>query len=292
MVPRPAGHRVLPLPPGDPWLAARAFGLVAVMAALMAGMGWLWAGPTGVGLALALAAAEAALLPVAGPRTVMRMMRGQPLPWPQGAEIHAMAETLARRAGLARRPGLYITPGPAVEAVAVGGREEDVVALSAGALRHLSPREMAGVLAHEISHLASGDIRLFRLVGAMAASIRALGLAGASFAGVLVLGGDDPAGIGGFLAAFVAAPLLATLAEAALWRLREFAADDGAVALTGDPAGLASALGRIEVLHGDPLWRLLRGLRRTAPGPAALRTHPRTRDRIARLLRQAGASPF
>lgn len=274
---------------GDPVLKAQALGLIGLMGALMVGLGWLWAGTWGVVAALVVAAAEVFLLPTAGPRTIMRMLRARPIPLVAAPDLHALAATLARRAGLSSRPRLFVTPSPAVEAMAVSGddaADDDAghaVALSRGALATLTPREMSGVLAHELTHLAAGDVRLFRLVGGMAASVRALGLAGAGFCLVLVLSGAP-----GYvlpLLIFVAAPLLATLAEVALWRLREYAADDGAVALTGDPLGLASALRRIEALHGNPLWRFLRGLRRVSV-PAPLRTHPQTEDRVARLLRK------
>ncbi len=266
-------------------LKAQAFGLIVLMAALMVAMGWFWAGEWGVAAALTLAAAEAFFLPIAGPRTVLRMARARPLPLMAAPELHAMAETLARRAGLAERPALYVTPSPAVEALAVSGDApgdtRHAVALSMGALDSLTPREMAGVLAHETSHLAAGDTRLFRLVGGMVASVQALGVAGAVFCLILLAAGGS--GYGPFLAAFVVAPVIAAVAEAALRRLREYAADDGAVALTGDPLGLATALHRIQILHGNPLWRMLRGLRK-APAPTALRSHPETEKRIARLM--------
>lgn len=280
-------------PGPDPLLRAQAVGLVILTAGLMAGMGWLWAGPTGVAAALAVGAVEALLLPAAGPSTILRMMRAHPIPPLHSAELYAIAETLARRAGLPVCPRLYITPSPAVDALAVAGRDgAHVIALSAGALRHLSPREMAGVLGHEMTHLASGDVRLFRLVGAMATSVRSLGVAGVLFLTVVALFGGAVPGYPLFLVAFLAGPLIATLAEATLWRLREYAADDGAVTLTGDAHGLATALRRIETLHGNPLWRLLRGLRRRPDQPTPLRTHPRTEDRIARLLDKAGPAPL
>lgn len=274
----------------DPMLTAQAVGLVVLTAALMAGMGWLWAGPIGVAIALAVAAMEALLLPAAGPSTILRVLRAYPLPPLYAAELYAISDTLARRAGLPAAPRLFITSSPAVEAMAVAGARDDAaVVLSAGALRHLSPREMAGVLGHEISHLAAGDVRLFRLVGAMAASVRTMGVAGVAF--VLVAAALDGLmpGTTLFLLAFIAGPLIATLAEAGLWRLREYAADDGAVSLTGDAQGLATALHHIETLHGNPLWRVLRGLRRSPDSaPAPLRSHPQTRDRIARLLSKTG----
>ena len=80
----------------------------------------------------------------------------------------------------------------------------------------------------------------------------------------------------------IIAPLLSTLLQLALSRSREFTADLGAVELTGDAAGLASALRKLERIQHGGLWRnVIPGKR--APVPAALRTHPPTEQRIARL---------
>jgi heat shock protein HtpX len=79
-----------------------------------------------------------------------------------------------------------------------------------------------------------------------------------------------------------------TLMQLALSRAREFDADLGAAWLTGDPMGLASALAALE-RRGFSFWRLLFPLSRE-PDRSLLRTHPATRDRIARLeaLAQGG----
>ncbi|MEN8260054.1 MAG: M48 family metalloprotease, partial [Pseudomonadota bacterium] len=72
------------------------------------------------------------------------------------------------------------------------------------------------------------------------------------------------------------------LLQLALSRTREFNADIGAVHLTGDPEGLASALEKMEIYHTNPLMRIfLPG--RGNPDPSLLRTHPATEERIKRL---------
>jgi heat shock protein HtpX len=84
---------------------------------------------------------------------------------------------------------------------------------------------------------------------------------------------------------FLAAPTVTGLLRLALSRLREFEADRGAVELTGDPRGLASALHRIERRKQGLLARLAPWValpRRRAP--ALLQTHPPTEQRIRRLL--------
>jgi Zn-dependent protease with chaperone function len=69
----------------------------------------------------------------------------------------------------------------------------------------------------------------------------------------------------------------------ALSRTREYDADLNAALLTGDPEGLAGALAKIERVQGGWMERILMPGRRV-PEPSLLRTHPETRERIARLM--------
>lgn len=265
-----------------PDLTARAIAIGVALSALLAAMGWLWAAGDGVVVAIAAVIAQVVFMPAARAAPVLRLLGALPVSRFQAPELHDMATMLAERAGLPGPPRLYVMPAPAIEALSVDGREQHAVIVSSGALRHLDPREMQAVLAHEIAHLATGDIRLFRIAGALGGTVRALGAVGFVFVGTLMVFGGasvEPWGLLGF--AF--APLAATLLEVALWRTREYAADAEAAALTGDPEGLARALLRIETLHAGPWSRLLRGARRVML-PGLLRTHPRTQDRIRRLL--------
>jgi heat shock protein HtpX len=98
----------------------------------------------------------------------------------------------------------------------------------------------------------------------------------------MVLLGMSPLPLSGLLL-LIAAPTLSALLQLGLSRVREYQADLGAVRITGDPAGLAAALSKIEYRHAN-LWQriLLPGYR--DPEPSLLRTHPDTAERIRRLL--------
>ena len=69
----------------------------------------------------------------------------------------------------------------------------------------------------------------------------------------------------------------------ALSRTREFDADLGALELTGDAMGLASALGKMERYQQRFLDRIL-ATGRQVPAPSILRSHPNTEERISRLV--------
>jgi heat shock protein HtpX len=85
------------------------------------------------------------------------------------------------------------------------------------------------------------------------------------------------------------APQLTMLLQLALSRSREFDADLDAAGLTGDPAGLASALAKLE-RHQRGLWERILLPGRQLPEPSLLRSHPPTEERIARLAALSGAT--
>jgi heat shock protein HtpX len=79
------------------------------------------------------------------------------------------------------------------------------------------------------------------------------------------------------------APSISTLFQLALSRTREFDADLDGAELTGDPAGLASALQKLERYQGGLLESVMLPGRKI-PDPSLLRTHPKTEERVRRLL--------
>jgi heat shock protein HtpX len=86
----------------------------------------------------------------------------------------------------------------------------------------------------------------------------------------------------------IGAPLINGLLQLALSRRREFDADRGAVELTGDPAGLASALLKLE-RETAALLRQVIVPGHGVPQPSILRTHPPTEQRLRRLEQMAEA---
>jgi heat shock protein HtpX len=175
---------------------------------------------------------------------------------------------------------------------AVGRPGDAVIALTDGLLRSMTLRELAGVLAHETSHIRNNDLWLMGLADLVGRLTRLMTLAG-----LLLLILALPmwwAGVSNLpwlvIPLLLFAPQLTTLFELALSRAREFEADLDAAGLTGDPAGLASALAKLERAQRSPWERLLLpGYR--LPEPSLLRSHPATEQRIAR-LRALEAAPL
>ena len=255
-------------------------GIAAVAGSLLLGDGGLW-------LALAAAGFTLLLEPAAASGLTLRLYGARPLHPNEAPDLWAVLRELAARAGLPAVPVPHYVPSGVVNAFATGSKHHAAIALTDGLLRSLTPRELTGVLGHEIAHIANEDLRVMGLADSISRLTHLLALLG-QLAIVLSL----PALLLGVtevnwpaLLLLAVAPQLALLAQLGLSRVREFDADRLAAELTGDPHGLASALAKIERVSRS--WRawLLPGWGN--PEPSWLRTHPATAERIERLLELA-----
>ena len=170
-----------------------------------------------------------------------------------------------------------------MNAFAVGKIDDSAVAVTDGLIRNLTLRQLAGVLAHEVSHIRNEDLTvmalgdvLTRLTGTLSTIGLLVGIPAALLAGGGVVSWVT-------IAALVAAPTVGGLLQLALSRAREYDADLDAAGLTGDPEGLASALQTLEQKQGS-MWEKLVLPGSRLPEPSLLRSHPKTPDRVERLL--------
>lgn len=261
--------------------ALQSLALLAAMATLAGYLGWVLLGPDGLAGAALLATVAAALGPRVSTPLVLRLSGAFALHSAQAPELYRLASVLAARAGLPKTPTLWYVPSRAMNAFATGRRDDGAIALTDGLLRRLAPRELAGVLAHEIAHLAANDVWVMTLADTVGRITAVLSLFGqmlllAWLPAALLAGAEIPLAP---LAAMVLAPAVSVLLQLTLSRTREYGADAAAAELTGDPLGLASALQTLERLQGGWLERLF-----LARPPRWLRTHPQTSERVRRLL--------
>lgn len=252
-------------------------GIAAAAGRLPFGEGCLW---------LALFAVAGALLlePVAASALSLRLYRVRALHPQEAHEMWALLRELPARAGLPATPVPHYVPSAVVNAFATGSKQKASIALTDGLLRSLSPRELAGVLVHEVAHIANEDLRVMGLADSNSRLTSLLALMGQiaillSLPALLV-GAAEVYWPGLLLLA--ASPQLALLAQLGLSRVREFDADRLAAELTGDPQGLAPALAKIERVSRS--WRAWLWPGWGNPEPSCLRTRPATQERIARLL--------
>jgi heat shock protein HtpX len=204
----------------------------------------------------------------------------------QAPGLFHLVNSLAGQAGLRRRPELRIVPGGQTNAAATLNGNTPVLVVTEALLSRLDSRRLAAVLAHEVAHLAHGDLVLFRLAHSYQAATVVLGTLTVVLALVTVAFAPAVSLFWAVVAAL--APAASRFLVAALSRTREFAADLGASRLTGDPGALADALEFIDY-RPRTLWDWLTGSRSPVPDPAsnAFRTHPPTVERVRRLDRMA-----
>ena len=74
---------------------------------------------------------------------------------------------LARRADLPRAPKLYRVSSPLPNAFAMGSPEDSTICVTDGLLQLLDGRELVGVLAHEVGHIANRDLWIMGLADMM-----------------------------------------------------------------------------------------------------------------------------
>ncbi|MEM9627225.1 MAG: zinc metalloprotease HtpX [Pseudomonadota bacterium] len=258
--------------------------LLGGMALLVAACGWILFGPIGligvavvVGVALRFGSRLSAQM-------VLRMYKARPLSPAQLPEVFEIIGHLTKKAGLEKPPALYYVPSAMMNALAVGRREEAVIGVTDGLLRVLNMRELTGVLAHEMSHIRNNDVRLMGMADLAGRLTRIMSLIGAVlllFSLPMWLSGGSPVSFV-LILLLVFAPQLTTLLQLALSRAREFDADLDAAGLTGDPAGLSSALAKLERQQRSH-WEQILMPGRKMPEASLLRSHPPTKERIARL---------
>lgn len=225
------------------------------------------------------------LNPVASPDLAMRLFRARPLSEHEAPALIQLVDELGRRAGLAQPPRLYYLPSDVMNAFTTGSRHDAAIGLSDGLLRRLEWRELSGVIAHEMMHIVNRDTRLMAFADLTSRLTSFLSITGQFLLLInlplLILGQATIPLLPILL--LLAAPSLSALVQLALSRSREYEADLGAVELTGDPLGLASALNKLESPGHGVLARLFHPGPRI-PEPSLLRTHPPTEERVRRLL--------
>jgi len=268
--------------------------LLAALTALFLLVGYAIGGTGGMAFAFLLALGTNAFAYWNADRLVLSMYRARQVDRAGAPQFYGIVEQLAGNAGLPM-PKVYLIDSDQPNAFATGrDPAHAAVAATTGLLHRLSAEEIAGVMAHELTHVRNRDTLTMTVTATIAGAVSML----ANF--VLFFGGNrnNPLGIVGVILVAILAPVAAMLVQTAISRGREFVADRGGAEICGRPLWLASALEKLQsaaqrtdnleaeanpatahLFIVNPLhMRSVNGL---------FSTHPSTEERVARLRRMA-----
>lgn len=260
-------------------------------------IGVLIAAGVGAIMVLLIAGGFALVQLLFGDRIALAAMRARVTEPQEAPELHAMVERLCQLADIPK-PRIAIADADIPNAFAAGhSRKTATVCVTTGIMARLEPRQLEGVIAHELSHIANKDVIVMTVAGFLA-----------TVAGLLVRFGVYSGMMGGrnrdntavvFLVVVVASVVvyvLSFLLLRALSRYREFAADRGAAIMTGAPAQLAEALQAISgtmsripttdlrAAEGMNAFFIIPAVSRGFSLSSLVSTHPPVEKRIERLM--------
>ena len=228
---------------------------VAMVAAIAGIFAWIYRDP-GIAIWTLLIAAVYAVIQYFAAGSIATAMTGATeIAKKDNPRLYNIVENLSITTGLPM-PKVYIIHDSAPNAFATGrDPEHATVAATTGLLDIMNDNELTAVMAHEISHVRNYDIRVSMITFGLACVIGLI----SDIAFRMVFYGnrrrnDEGSPMGYLLILIVAvlSPILATLAQMAVSREREYLADASAVNITRYPEGMIGALKKLQS-HTQPM---------------------------------------
>ena len=270
--------------------------LMAGIVALFGMLGGAIGGQQGMLIALVIGGAMNLFAYWFSDKLVLRMYNAHEVDETSAPQLYLMVKDLAGRAGLPM-PRVYLIDEAQPNAFATGRNPDHAaVAATTGILQLLTPRELRGVMAHELAHVKHRDILISTLSATVAGAISTLANFGMFFSGShnRENGGNPLLAI----LVMISAPIAAMLIQFSIWRTREYGADRGGAEISGDPHALADALAKIDAYargipmpsaEAQPATAQMMIINPLSGGGVRglFSTHPATEERIARLRAMA-----
>lgn len=285
------------------WL--KTFMLMAAITALFAMVGAALGGKGGMMMALILAAGMNFYAYWFSDKAVLKMYGAVEVNAENNygngefRNYYTIVKELAENAQLPM-PKVYVINENQPNAFATGRNPEHAaVAATVGIMQILSERELRGVMAHELAHVKHRDTLISTISATMAGAISSIAQFGMFFGGGRSQDGERSSPIIGILMMFLA-PLAASLIQMAISRSREFEADRMGADISKDPKSLAGALTKIHnyahqipnqtaEMHPETGQMMIINPLSGVSFDSLFSTHPKTEERVARLMAMAGA---
>jgi heat shock protein HtpX len=218
--------------------------LIAALGGLFVVIGSFW-GTNGMVIALGIALVFNFAMYWYSDKIAIATTRSKPVTEREYPRLYAVVRELTALQHMPM-PRIYVSEMLQPNAFATGRNPEHAaVSVTKGILQLLDERELRGVLAHEISHVANRDILISSIASGIGMSITFL----ARFAFFFGGGQNDrnnPFGPFAFLIAWILAPIAAAIIQMAVSRSREYQADESGALLSHDPEALADALRKLD----------------------------------------------
>jgi heat shock protein HtpX len=225
--------------------------LMALLTVLLVIIGGAIGGRNGMTFAFIMAAGMNFFSYWFSDRIVLSMYGARQIEERDDPRFYGIIRRLAVQAGLPM-PKVYLIDSDTPNAFATGRNPDHAaVAATTGIMRILGDDELAGVMAHELAHVKNRDILISTLAATFAGAITYLAHM-AQWAAIFGGGrhdDDEGGGIFGTLLMAILAPIAAMLIQMAISRSREFGADAGGAAISGNPLSLAHALQKLEMAN-------------------------------------------
>lgn len=221
---------------------ARTALLMAALSALFLFVGFLIGGEAGMMIALLFATATNLFAYWNSDTVLLSMYGARQVDETTAPELVHLVRQISGQAGLPM-PKVYIVQNDQPNAFATGRNPEHAaVCVTSGLLGRVNNEELAGVLAHELSHVRNRDTLTMTITATIAGAVSMLANYVFFFGG----GRRNPLGLVGLILVALVAPLAAMLVQMAVSRTREFEADRMGAEISGRPLWLASALQKID----------------------------------------------
>jgi heat shock protein HtpX len=209
----------------------KAWALLAVACAVLAGLGWALGGYRLLSIFVFCGALLAAALYWYSDRVALGLVQARELPIAEAPLVHSLVQRLAALAGVTK-PRLYLIADGLPRALAAGrGPRGSALALSRGLIAAATPAELEAIIAHELAHVRNRDVMVQTSVVVLAATLLELSRIGGWFQRALL---------------FVLGPIAAAFVHLMLSPKREFIADRAAAQICDSPHPMADALVRLD----------------------------------------------